>query len=548
MTNNLTIVGPHGTEATVNCTVYPVSLVDVSVDISSDKDEYFVDDVAVWTVVVHNAGNGTNATGVSLKDLFPSDYFEFVNCTDGDGNVYDLGDDWVIPFVGNGTDVTFVIYSVAVVPGLDIINSARVDCVEDEWDYDNNDASKVVDVVVLPEPVKTVSNDTPYYHDVIEYNLTVVNSGSGNYMDNLTVVDSLPDGLVFNGTVGIVGAEFVGEEVVDGQVITWTITNVTAEATITVRVKVNGLGALTNNLTIVGPHGTEATVNCTINPVPIADLEVIKQVSNSAPHKGDKITWTIIVTNNGPNTAVNAIVTDKLPEGLIYVSDDSLNQYDYKTGEWSVGDIASGESVKLNIETMVDTTNKTIINLADVGSETHDPNTENNYCNNSTTVPPEADLVITVEPDVTKVHVGDKVVYTITVKNQGPDTAVNSTATIKIPKELELLGFKPSKGTYDPNTGIWTIGDLAPGEEVTLLLDTKALKSGTIVVEASVECDTYDSDLTNNYDSAEIIVEEPPINETHALERPMMHATGNPIVMLLLALLSVVGITLKRKY
>ena len=84
----------------------------------------------------------------------------------------------------------------------------KVNCTEDEWNYTNNNATKLVSIVSLPYPVKTVNNSTPYYHDVIEYNLTVVNVGSVNYTDNLTVIDSLPVGLEFLETVNVTGPGF----------------------------------------------------------------------------------------------------------------------------------------------------------------------------------------------------------------------------------------------------------------------------------------------------------------------------------------------------
>ena len=53
------------------------------------------------------------------------------------------------------------------------------------------------------------------------------------------------------------------------------MTNIsTGNATITIRVKVNAVGNLTNNLTIIGPKGSSRTVNCTIDPMPIVDLSV----------------------------------------------------------------------------------------------------------------------------------------------------------------------------------------------------------------------------------------------------------------------------------
>ena len=171
-----------------------------------------------------------------------------------------------------------------------------VSCNETEWNKTNNEANKLVDVVIIPYPVKTVNNDTPYYNDFIEYNLTIVNNGTNKYTSILNVTDSLPVGLEFDDIIKVTGADFVvitgavhkvvdGKDVyylVDGQKVTWRITNITAKsnATITIRVKVVGIGDniirnstfiannvtndpavkyvgnLTNNLTVVGPNGT----------------------------------------------------------------------------------------------------------------------------------------------------------------------------------------------------------------------------------------------------------------------------------------------------
>ena len=688
LTNNLTVVGPHGATDMVDCTVDPIALTDVSVNITSDKDEYFVDEIAIWTVTVSNAGNGTNATNVNLKDLFPSE-FEFVDCILPNGTTYNSTTGvWDIGFMGNGTDVTLVIISRAKTPADNITNSVNATCSEDEWNYINNVADKTVRIVPFPEIEKAVSNATPYNHDAVEYTLTVKNIADIKYADNLVVIDSLPAGLIFRGTVSIIGADIVENEAVDGQTITWVITNISAKssAVITVKVFVNDTGDFTNNLTVISPNGYNDTVNCTITAVPIADLEVIKSndfevnvdenlyngdkvtwtikvinkgpddavntivtdelpagliydsddyggiydqgivswnvgnlasgesvtihivtlikasnvtitnpvgvtsdthdpdesnnhdnssvyvepeadleiiksVSDKSPQKGDMITWTIIVKNNGADTAVNAVVTDKLPSGVVYDSDDSNGAYDSITGIWNVGDLASGESASLRIYTKVVVTNKVIVNLASVTSDTYDPNEENNYCNDSTTVPPVSDLEVTAVPDVTSVTVGDEVEYTITVVNHGPDAAINTFAKIVIPDSLRFLGVKPSKGTYDPETGIWTIGDLEPGEKAVLKLDTKVVKAGSISIKVSVESDTYDANLTNNIEPVKINPKEPnhrngtdvphgnssdvPSGKVYSPEK--MPATGNPIVMMLLALLAMVGLTSKRK-
>ena len=83
---------------------------------------------------------------------------------------------------------------------------------------------------------------------------------------------------------------------------------------------------------------------------------------------GEVITWTITVTNKGPDAAVNTRVTDKLPAGLIFIT--SSGNYDPVTGLWIVGDLANGASASLVITTQVNITNATIVNVANVTSDT----------------------------------------------------------------------------------------------------------------------------------------------------------------------------------
>ena len=320
--------------------------------------------------------------------------------------------------MGNGTDITFVIYSVAVTPGVDINNTAKVNCTEDEWNYTNNNATKLVDVVVLPQPVKEVSNSTPHYHDIIEYYLTVVNSGKDMYMDNLTVVDRLPSGLQFLETVGIVGAEFVGKEMVNSQVITWTITNITARATITVRVKVNDLGSLTNNLTIIGPRGTEATVNCTINPVALADVSVNITSDKDEYFVDDVAIWTIVVSNaaNGTN-ATNVSLKDLFPSDyfkFVNCTDEYGNVYDLGD-DWIIPFMGNGTNVTFLIHSIAKVPAENITNSVNVTCNEEEWNYDNNNASKTVEIVAFHKPVKTVSNSTPYYH--DVVEYTLTVMN-----------------------------------------------------------------------------------------------------------------------------------
>uniref|UniRef100_UPI00386EB501 hypothetical protein n=1 Tax=Methanobrevibacter sp. TaxID=66852 RepID=UPI00386EB501 len=538
LTNNETIVYPDGSNKTVNCTIDVQPIVDVSVVKTAEKGVYFVGDVVVWTIKVANAFNGSAATNVKMNDVLPSQ-FTLINYTATKGT-YANGV-WTIGAMGNGTEETLTIYSRAIAKGT-YTNYANVTCKEKEWNYTNNFDNATVDVNKNPDINKTVNDTTPFTHEFVEYYLTVENTGSIDYTNNLTVIDSLPEGLVYANEYKVDGAKLI-KFVADGQKLYWTITNISANssAVITVKILADKAGDLVNNGTLVPPYGNNITVNCTITPIPRADLEIVKLVSQKVSHYNDRVIWTLIVKNNGPDTAENAVVSDKLPAGIVYVSDDSKGAYNHKTGIWKLGDLPVGQFRILNIVTTVKVTNRTIINFANVSSDTPDPNMTNNKCNNSTTVPPEADLVLTKDVNNKRVTVGDKVTFTIVVSNLGPDTAVNTRAYDVLPDGLKLISFKVSRGSYDPETGIWTIGDMKMGERASLTIVAEALITGVIVNEAYVESDTYDPNMTNNYDNATVTV-------VKDYNPPHLHETGNPIVMVLLSVLAVVGISLRRKY
>ena len=57
---------------------------------------------------------------------------------------------------------------------------------------------------------------------------------------------------------------------------------------------------------------------------------------------GQNVTFTINVNNNGPNNATGVVVTDLLPPGLAYVSDDGGGAYVPATGQWTVGAVNNG--------------------------------------------------------------------------------------------------------------------------------------------------------------------------------------------------------------
>lgn len=113
----------------------------------------------------------------------------------------------------------------------------------------------------------------------------------------------------------------------------------------------------------------------------LADLAIVKTVDNALPQEGDTIVYTLTLTNNGPKNANSIVVTDVLPAGLSYVSDDSGGSYNPLTGQWSLSPMNNGAVVTLNITLTVDagTAGSTITNTATItNSNRIDPDPTNN--------------------------------------------------------------------------------------------------------------------------------------------------------------------------
>lgn len=121
-------------------------------------------------------------------------------------------------------------------------------------------------------------------------------------------------------------------------------------------------------------------------PPSSADVSITKTVIPAAPEVGDQVVFTLRVSNAGPAAATGVVVTDQLPSGFTYVSDDSGGAYNPVTGVWSVNSLAVGASQELKITATVEPTGS-YINLAEV-TASNDTITGNN--NAGVSAPPPA--------------------------------------------------------------------------------------------------------------------------------------------------------------
>jgi hypothetical protein len=92
--------------------------------------------------------------------------------------------------------------------------------------------------------------------------------------------------------------------------------------------------------------------------------------SGTAPHED-----VVAVTNNGPDSADSVVVTDTLPAGLVYVSNDCGAAFANPVLTWNVGTLANAGGAVCQITTTVapGAAAGPIVNSAQVTSATTDP-------------------------------------------------------------------------------------------------------------------------------------------------------------------------------
>lgn len=117
-----------------------------------------------------------------------------------------------------------------------------------------------------------------------------------------------------------------------------------------------------------------------------ADLAVSKSVDNPAPLVGTNVVFTVGLSSAGPNGASDVVVTDALPTGLTWVSDDSGGTYDPLSGAWSISGLDAGASRQLHITARADAVGELTNTASITAAAPSDPNTANNTAHAVVTV------------------------------------------------------------------------------------------------------------------------------------------------------------------
>jgi len=270
-----------------------------------------------------------------------------------------------------------------------------------------------------------------------------------------------------------------------------------------------------------------------------ADLSVTNIGSPAVVAPGGTITYTQVVTNNGPLDAVNAVFTETLPVNT------TLFQTFVPPAGWTCNTIAVGSTGTLTctnpdvadlasstfspvVQVAAATASGTeIVDVANITSATNDPNLANNTAIAITAVGAAgtADLAITnvlTSPTVPTVVAGSTATLTAVISNQGPSASANAQFTETIPTGTTLASLTCPAGwsTYPPAssqsgfTGTVSCLDSSPlasgssSPAITVVLNVLSTDTiGSLITSTDfVSSSTPDPNYSNNTASASFTV------------------------------------------
>jgi uncharacterized repeat protein (TIGR01451 family) len=267
---------------------------------------------------------------------------------------------------------------------------------------------------------------------------------------------------------------------------------------------VNGPGNVTE--TGLEPPG-EAPVEFADN----ADLAIEKTAAPTPGKPGGEEIFTLKVTNNGPDTARNVLVSDPIPPGLAFVSAKAPCANEGGQVKCPLGSLAKGDSATLEFLVRIPTdATEGFVNTAVVTSSTPDPDLSNNSDTAAIPLLPEADLRIKKIALPKKLTAGGHVAYLFLVHNSGPSAATSVTVTDPMPSALRLLAARPSQGTCSVTYGLLCdLGRIASGGNAVILAIAQVAPdaAGKIPNTASVTGGEVDPHPEDNESSATIEVD-----------------------------------------
>ncbi|GHF52103.1 putative repeat protein (TIGR01451 family) [Deinococcus metalli] len=289
-------------------------------------------------------------------------------------------------------------------------------------------------------------------------------------------------------------------------------------------------GSVANTATVATPSGTtdptsgnnSATDTDTVSPV--ADLSLTKTDGVTSVTPGSTTTYTITLTNNGPSSANNTVLTDPAATGLTKTSVSCaaaggaacplVTVLTLETTGVTIATLPAGGSITLTVVANVTANSGSVTNsvTATLPNGTTDP-TPTGTVSDTDTVNLVADLAVTKTDGVSSVNAGGSTTYTIRVTNTGPSSVTGAVLTdpaaTGLSKTAVACSGTPGQCTTGTTPSIaqlqagYALPTLASGQfyELTVTASVTAT-SGSVANTATVAAPSGTTDPSTGNNSA----------------------------------------------
>ena len=451
-------------------TASDAAVVDVGLTVAVDKTTAAVGDTLTYTVTATNYG-GAAAASVSVGDFVPANT-SFLGATTTQGTYTRLIGTWSVGSLAADASATLTL-SVAVQPsaaGTTVTNTGFLWFTSPSDGASGNDSMAAATSVPDGSTVdlaatKSVDNPAPTTGQTVEFTITVMNGG-GSDATGVALADSLPSGLTYQWDTPSVG---------DYDPITgiWQVGNLGTGATATLHVAAT-VNPGTEGMTLVNRVSVLAVDQPDTDPandadsasvsVVSADLFATVGVDDANPREGDAITFTVGVGDSGPSAANGIVLAAALPPGLSFQSAaPGVGTYDSGTGRWTVGALASGQTVSMDLVALVDGgTGGDALDVVAVVTDANEPDPDgSNDADTVRVVVQSADVAVTVGIDDAAPREGDTVHLTVRAANLGPNDVAGVQILDTLPAGLSMSTWTASHGSWNPGSGVWDLGALS---------------------------------------------------------------------------------------
>jgi uncharacterized repeat protein (TIGR01451 family) len=333
-------------------------------------------------------------------------------------------------------------------------------------------------------PQITVTKAAPQQADICEeilYTYTITNSGTGTET-NVKVEDKLPEGLT----------------TIDGQnTVSFTVDEIPQGKSreFTARLKASKTGDFSSQATATSMSGnvqSEAVATKVIAPA--------LELAVKGPERefvGKTVTYDVSVKNTGSAPARDATLTLSGPPRdaqIVAVGNEGAGEGEARTasarigGDGALGEIAPGQARQYRVTVPANEAGTITVNAVAKARCASDATAVA-----STTVESIPALLLEVVDNTDPIRVGENVIYTIRVTNQGTGEDKNVAITATVPAELQFVqagGTTKATPPQGSTVRFAPVDVLAPGKSAEWTLEAKATKAGDVRFQLDMNSDS----------------------------------------------------------